>query len=221
MNEKYITDQTLDEKVRVWLAEIQPYSRTYRRHSFKYKQNEAALLVIDMQRYFLDPVSRAYLPAGPAIIPRVQQLQNVFRQSNRPIFFTRYASTGVHDGMMGRWWKELLLENDALSDIIPSLRPQPSECCLFKNQYSAFVKTNLDARLQEKKITQLVVSGVMTHLCCESTVRDAFMRGFEVFLPIDATATRNEDLHIASLKMMADGFAVLKTTEELLHCLPM
>jgi len=62
----------------------------------------------------------------------------------------------------------------------------------------------------------VVITGVMTHLCCESTARDAFMRDLEVFFVIDATATDQEDLHMGSLRALADGFAIMVTTKEVL-----
>jgi isochorismate hydrolase len=56
----------------------------------------------------------------------------------------------------------------------------------------------------------------MTHLCCETSARSAFMRGFEVFFPIDGTATYNRDFHLATLRNLAHGFATMTTVRELL-----
>ena len=56
----------------------------------------------------------------------------------------------------------------------------------------------------------------MTHLCCESTARDAFMHDHEVLFVVDATATDDEELHLGSLRALADGFAVLATTREVM-----
>jgi isochorismate hydrolase len=66
-------------------------------------------------------------------------------------------------------------------------------------------------------VEQVVVVGVLTHLCCETTARDAFMRGFDVFFVADATATKSLSLHVASLRTLADGFCTLATTEEVLR----
>jgi len=62
-----------------------------------------------------------------------------------------------------------------------------------------------------------VVCGVMTHLCCETTAREAFVRGFEVFFPVDGTASYNQKFHEASLQNLAHGFAILTTVEQLLQ----
>jgi len=62
----------------------------------------------------------------------------------------------------------------------------------------------------------VLITGVMTHLCCETTAREAFVRDFKVFFAIDGTATKSDDLHVASLKTLTDGFAIPVTTEEVL-----
>lgn len=61
----------------------------------------------------------------------------------------------------------------------------------------------------------MIVTGVMTNLCCETNAREAFVRGFRVFFSTDATATSSEDLHVATLKNMAYGFAYLVDSESL------
>ena len=61
----------------------------------------------------------------------------------------------------------------------------------------------------------MVVSGVMTHLCCETTARSAFVRGFEVFFLIDGTATYNKEHHLATLLNLSHGFANLVLSGEI------
>jgi isochorismate hydrolase len=57
----------------------------------------------------------------------------------------------------------------------------------------------------------------MTHLCCETTARSAFVQGYNVFFPIDGTATYNEEFHFATLTNLAHGFANIVLIENLLH----
>lgn len=78
-----------------------------------------------------------------------------------------------------------------------------------KSTYSAFRKTGLEEKLVEMGVDEVIVTGVMTNLCCETTAREAFIRGFRVFFSTDATATSDIDLHEATLKNMAYGFAYL------------
>lgn len=92
-----------------------------------------------------------------------------------------------------------------------------------KNTYSAFRKTGLEDKLVEMGVEEVIVTGVMTNLCCETTAREAFIRGFRVFFSTDATATSDLDLHDATLKNMAYGFAYLvdcDVLEQSLACAP-
>lgn len=78
-----------------------------------------------------------------------------------------------------------------------------------KNTYSGFRGTQLEERLKDMGVEEVIVTGVMTNLCCETTAREAFVRGFRVFFSTDATATSSEELHQATLMNMAYGFAYL------------
>jgi len=107
--------------------------------------------------------------------------------------------------------------------------PVGEECSLFedlilprtaqhqrKEYYSAFFRTDLEDTLRRRGITRVVICGVMTHLCCETTARDAFMSGWEVAMVADGTATLNEELHLSSLRCLVHGFAMPALAEEVL-----
>jgi isochorismate hydrolase len=168
---------------------------------------QAALLVIDMQDYFLSPESHAFLPAAPAIIPNVRALAKSFQEVSRPVYFTRHGNSITDAGQMAAWWRELLTPDHPLGAITAVLRPS-EDSIIKKTQYDAFFRTDLEERLRRDGIGQLVVTGVATHLCCESTARSAFARGFAPFVVIDGTASFNRELHVASLRSMAHGCAV-------------
>ena len=84
---------------------------------------------------------------------------------------------------------------------------------MFKHRYSAFYNTDLETVLRCLKVEDLVIAGVMTNMCCESTARDAYYRDYRVFFPADGTGTINEDMHLASLLNLAYGFALVTTSE--------
>lgn len=175
----------------------------------------AALLVIDMQGYFLNAGSHAFLPAAPAIVPNIQSLLAAFRKAARPLYFTRHGNSTGDAGQMAAWWRELLTREHPLGGIDPELYA-PGDPVVYKTQYDAFFNTGLEARLRRDGVEQLVVTGVTTHLCCESTARSAFMRGFSVFMAVDGTATLNRELHLASLRGLALGCALPVLTADLL-----
>ena len=187
------------------------------KRNYVFSPQTSALLVIDMQQYFCNPVSHAYFKDSTTIIPNIQKLIDFYRQQNFPIFFTRYALLHTESpGSMGRWWNDALYDDNNLSNIIDLLHPLPHEYVIRKKQYSAFFETDLDQMLKKHNVRTVLITGVLTHLCCETTARDAFMRNYDVLFITDATASDKQEFHEASLKNLSDGFATLMTTNEVL-----
>nr|XP_008361908.2 nicotinamidase 2-like [Malus domestica] len=183
-------------------------SSSYRKYEIR-KRNPnpkaAALLVIDVQNYF-SAMAR----------PILQNLLTTIRLCRRasiPVIFTRHAHKSPSDyGMLDEWWNgDLVYDGTPESQLMPELdRRGPDEDRVFdKNTYSAFRNTGLEEYLKEKGVEEVIVTGVMTNLCCETTAREAFIRGYRVFFSTDATATSDRELHEATLKNMAYGFAYL------------
>ena len=173
------------------------------------------MLVIDMQKYFLDKSSHAYVPASKEILGNVRTLIAAYRGRSLPVIFTREGLLkNEKPGAMGRWWGNMLRIDDKMSGISPPFAPLATETVIRKSRYSAFVGTDLEKRLRRQGISGVVITGVVTHLCCESTARDAFMRDFDVFFVVDGTASDTEDLHVSSLKTLTDGFAIPMTTAD-------
>ncbi|HWR27175.1 MAG TPA: isochorismatase family cysteine hydrolase [Candidatus Thermoplasmatota archaeon] len=180
-----------------------------------FKSQTSALLVIDMQQYFCNSSSHAYFKDSTTIIPNIHQLITTYRQLSLPVLFTRYALHRTESpGAMGRWWNDVLYDDNKMSFIIDALHPLPQESVIRKTQYSAFFETDLDKILKNHQVTTIVITGVLTHLCCETTARDAFMRNYDIFFVSDATASDTKTLHSASLATLSDGFATISTTNE-------
>lgn len=180
-----------------------------------FRPQTSALFVIDMQQYFCNPSSHAYFKDSTKIIPNIYQLITLYRKLSLPVFFTRYALLRTESpGAMGRWWRDVLYDDNNLSNIIDALHPLPHELVIRKTQYSAFFETDLNQMLQKLQVTNILITGVLTHLCCETTARDAFMRDYDVFFITDATSSDTLTLHTASLATLSDGFATLTTTNE-------
>ena len=119
---------------------------------------------------------------------------------------------------MASWWHDLIAPDDPLSLITPLL--DTSHAVLIeKRRYDAFFETPLEAHLRSWQVQQVVVTGVMTHLCCETTARSAFMRGFQPIFVVDSTATYNRYFHTATLTNLSHGFANLALVAEILAAL--
>jgi len=180
-----------------------------------------ALLIIDMQRYFLDPEADAFLEDAPAIIPNVISLIDGFRSAKLPIIYTRHAHRkGDPTGEMGRWWNEKLpWEGDWQSELIIQLKPAHEEPVIVKTRYSAFMNTDLETHLRKKDVRGIVLCGVLTHLCVETTARHAFMLNFQPIIVSDACASESKAHHEAALLNLAHGFAYVCEIETIIHSL--
>ena len=200
--EPYLTAATIDRDASGILADIAPYTRN---RAAAYDPAHAALLVLDMQKYFLDPASHAFAPAAPVIVPGVLSLIAAFERTGRPVICTRHLDGPDPSSPMLRWWRGRVVESDPASTLIDGIAS--SQPVLHKHAYDAFQGTTLEATLRSLKITQVVVVGVLTHLCVESTARAAFMRGFDVMMPVEGSATYTRDLHVGALRGLAHGFA--------------
>ncbi len=211
--ERYFSPETIQKKSHELLASV---DQARRRHAdVIFQSGKAALLVLDLQEYFLQESSHAFVPSAPAVLPGISKLVAAFSNADRPVIFTRHVNTPEDAGMMASWWRDLINPQSAYSHNIAVIDPS-KHIPINKMQYDAFHQTPLEMKLHELEIEQVVICGVMTHLCCETTARSAFMRGFEVFFTVDGTATYNEELHRASLLTLSHGFAIPVLIEELL-----
>lgn len=184
----------------------------YRRVNFDIK--DTALLVIDMQNYFTDESSHAYIPAAKSIIKPIKKLLSFFGQHEKNIVFTRHINTIDNANMLSKWWSDIITEG-YMSEITKELETKDAKV-IAKSQYDAFYQTKLEDFLISRGIKKLVITGVATHLCCETTARSAFVRGFEIFFPVDCTATYDESFHLATLRNLSHGFAHIVKSSDIL-----
>ena len=189
----------------------------FRKGDIRIRSEQAGLLVIDMQRFFLDRESHAFLPEGLEAIPLMKELIKAFRNKGRPIVFTKHIHPrGSDPGNMGKWWSDVMWEGSHYLDIHPDIELQTGDKVVQKDRYDAFLRTDLEQFLRSNGVSQIVITGVMTNLCCETTARTAFCRDFEVFFVHDCTAAASQEHHNSALRNLAYGFAVLVSADEIL-----
>jgi isochorismate hydrolase len=183
----------------------------YRKRTAQIDTRHAALLAIDLQNYFQ--------PIAQPVLKNILQAIQSYRQENVPIIFTQHGHTEPDSdgGILGEWWGGLIIAGTEDWRFLPEIKIEPMDIVLPKKRYSAFFETDLNKILQSKGIRDLIISGVMTNLCCETTARDAFMRDYRVFFLIDGTATGRSELHLATLKNLGFGFAYLLIYNELIQ----
>ncbi len=210
--EDYIGAGGVNAALERWMAAIRPYGSERRPTG---DPQQCALLVLDMQRFFLEPRSHAFVPAAPRILDGVGRLVAAFENAGAPVLYTRHALTDGDDpGRMGDWWGDVVREGSRDAELMDGVG-SPSARVLRKTRYDAFDGTSLAAQLDDAGITTVVICGVMTHLCCETTARAAFGRGYHVVMAADGTASADEGLHVGALRALSHGFARIRSCSQI------
>lgn len=195
-------------------------------------KEKAALIVIDMQVSFCTPEGKVAAigldttACQNAIAPCAEVLEAA-RAAGMPVFFTRYVyeSDYADGGVIIDHLMPELAEANALkagstdAEIVPELAPREGEQVIDKNRPSAFFHTELELLLDNAGCDQLVVCGVTTNCCVESTVRDASHRDMQVFVIEDACAELDAERHAVSLRSMDMLFADVISLESLRQAL--
>jgi biuret amidohydrolase len=211
-------------------------------YDFEFLPDRCALLIIDMQRDFLEPggfgemlgndvsqLRRTILPNLELLTAwRAAGLQVIHtREGHRPDLADLPPEKKIRgkseksigdEGPMGR----ILIRGEAGHDIISELYPLPGEPVIDKPGKGAFFATDLHAILQNRGITQLVVTGVTTEVCVNTTVREANDRGYNCLVPSDCVGSYFPDFHDWGLRMIkAQGgiFGWVSESPELLKAL--
>ncbi len=190
-----------------------------------------AVVVIDIQVDFASPEGALDAYVDMAVVqPAVaaaERLVEAARGTGVPVIFVGLFTTPETDSPS---WKErmrrrggdpdnesaLCREGEVGSDFYGP-KPLPDELVVKKARYSGFVSTNLDARLNALGVDTLVVAGLTTECCVDSTVRDAFSLDYHVFVAADACAAYEPEIHAASLKVMELNSAILTDTAAIAH----
>lgn len=186
----------------------------------RFRRGEAALLLVDLQRGFLHPDGFVAMQGRDvsACAEAARQgygLARAARAVGMPVIWTRHVLRADHadGGLLTTELRPRLGEIGALArgsadvEIPPEAGVDPVDVVLDKPRYSAFFGTALDVVLAARGIRALMVGGVTTSMCVESSVRDAAQRDIRTFVVRDAVADFDDDRHRASLSAMAFGFA--------------
>lgn len=193
-----------------------------RPYAYSFDPARTAVVMIDMQRDFLEPGGFGALLGNDVsqlapIVPACARLLALARASGMTVIHTQEAhdpqladcppakkargnlSCGIGDtGPLGR----VLVAGEPGADFVPALAPQPGDTVLRKPGKGAFFATSLDTILRNKGITHLLVGGVTTEVCVQTTLREANDRGYECLLVTDCAASYFPQFHAAVVEMV-------------------
>jgi nicotinamidase-related amidase len=192
-----------------------------------------ALLVVDMQRGFLDPGEAMEVPAAREAVPVIRGLIAAFRANELPVVFTEFTYSPHVPLLVGDLHPEhrpalpgaargfgipssSCLEGDPSARTIEALAPRANELVARKRWYDGFAGTELDGALRAQRITCLVITGTMTDICVLSTVVGAFNHEYRISVVEDGVATLWPDIQRATLDIIGRAFGRVVSSKEVL-----
>ena len=185
----------------------------------KLRPAHTALIVIDVQNDFcaddgVMAIEGAEVAASQAMADRLPPLISAARAAGALVVFVRNVYSTEHNYYLSDVWLEQAARARAGSytqrpmcepgswggDYYGDLRPEPGDAEVIKHRFNAFINTDLDTILRANGIRTIVMTGVATNVCVESTARDGFMRDYYVAFTRDGTAAYAEEDHQATLR---------------------
>lgn len=199
--------------------------------ALKLAPGKTALLVVDMQRAFLDPGEAMEVPAARDIVPQIRTLLDLFRGRGLPVLFTEFtysehvpvlvgllhpehrrAAPGARRGF-GLPSSSCLL-GEANVRVVPELAPQADEAVITKHYYDGFNGTALDQSLRARGVTHLLLTGTMTDICVLATVIGGMNREYRMTVVEDATATLWPEIQRATLDIIGRAYGRVLTAKQ-------
>lgn len=177
--------------------------------------SQTALLIVDMLNDFLVQGGEMVLLEGRRTIDPIKRLVEGARDSavrvvwvcdEHPADDTEFLKRVPHC-LRGSWGAQ----------IVEELRPEETEERIPKRRYSGFFETDLDLRLREWGIRQLIVTGIVTNICVRSTIHDAFFRGYQVVVPEECVAATSDREQASSLYDIETHFGTVTTLTEVVR----
>ena len=181
-----------------------------------------------MQPYFLEPGAPAECADGRAICGAINRLASTLRQAGGQIvWITTHATDESRidwrnlaelqgPDIAGVRWTELA-PGHARSELWPEMEPVDGDWQIIKTRYSAFhgESSPLTTKLRADGIDTVLIAGVATNVCCESSARDAMMYGFRTILLADANAAATRDAHLSALATFMTFFGDVRSSDEI------
>ena len=186
-------------------------------HSFEVMAS--ALLIIDIQNAFIHSngsLQRMGLDTSRTrrVTEPIKKLRGVFHEAGLPVIYLQHThdADGADMGLIAEVFPPIRALGHCFSGswdaaVIDDLTPASDDHVVEKHRFSGFYQTDLEDLLRRLRIMSLVVSGIATNICVESTIRDAFFRDYPVVVPRETTASFTEEQEAGALGNFAFAFA--------------
>lgn len=180
--------------------------------------NRAALLVHDMQRYFLHRFDVQSQPAAD-LMENVARAITTARRLDIPIIYTAQpgSMTPEQRGLLKDFWGPGMTVSPEHRSVVDRLAPRPEDLVLDKWRYSAFARSPLEEHLRSANRDQLVLCGIYAHVGVLATALDSYTRDIETFVLADAVADFDRTQHLNALDYIARTSARVVPTETVLN----
>ncbi|GJM83041.1 MAG: isochorismatase family cysteine hydrolase [Paenibacillus sp.] len=191
----------------------------------KLLNSRAAIVVVDVQNDYCHPEgalaqSGNDVGAVAGMMPNMHRLLAAAREFQVPVIFIQTFHEEATDSEA---WKErsngksmAVCRKGTWGADFFEVAPEPSEAVVNKHRYSAFVNTRLDSILRSQKIETLIMTGVSTNVCVESTARDGFMLDYHIVLLRDACASYSNQAHEMTMKNIEGYFGEVTDTRQVI-----
>lgn len=194
---------------------------------FSVDPRKTALINIDMQNCFVEN-SPVAAPRGPEILPRINDLAEACRRNGALVIHTVHvvrpdgSNTGVMGDIIPAIKAGLINKGNPAAELHPGVTVGEGDITLEKPRYGAFHGTDIELILRNRGIETVIITGICTNVCCETTAREANMRDFKVFFISDGTATFNtpeasaDQIQPIVLATLKAAFAQVETTASMI-----
>jgi nicotinamidase-related amidase len=163
-----------------------------------------AVLVIDMLNEFV--YGNLSGERSRAVVPCIKRLLDHARAEEIPIIYVKDAHE--EDDLELEVWGEHAMRGTEEAEIIPELEPLVDEVVLDKSTYSSFYNTGLDEILKEKKVDELIITGLLTDICIKMAAAEAFVRKYSIIIPEGCVNSVTEKQHRDALEEMSKLYKV-------------
>lgn len=195
--------------------------------------DKTALIVVDMQNYFVEPGAPVEVPSARAIVPAINRLTAAARAAGGAVVWIQMTHDESDLDSWSVFYERLnsaertqgdldgLRAGSHMHALWHEMETAPADLWVHKKRFSAFLpeSSDLAETLRARGIENVVIVGTLTNVCCMTSALDAMMMNFRTIMVSDANAARIEEHHLATLNNVFETFGDVRTADETIDLL--